>query len=364
MVSKLFRLLLVCLACVSLVVLLVAGVVYAISYHPHDIEPAEVACAADAPELPASGKLKVLNWNIQYMASTNYVFWYDMPANAGPDARPAIEDVRKTIPEVARIIQEENPDVVLLQEMQEDAVQSHHINNLTELLKELPGRFPCVAQAFYWKSGFVPVPQIMGRTDMKLVTLSRYKIAAAQRHQLALIPGDPISQQLGLKRAVLTADLPVAGGTRPLVVLNTHLDAFGQGTDTLARQVEQVRGLLEGYSRAGQPFLIAGDFNMLPPRIDPNSLDELSRQFYNPRTEITPLFDAFPAAPDLNQLTGPGRAAYFTHIANYNRKTVGADRTIDFYFYSPLLKLADFRVRGSDTKHISDHLPMIADFQF
>jgi endonuclease/exonuclease/phosphatase family metal-dependent hydrolase len=229
------------------------------------------------------------------------------------------------------------------------------------LIDELGDTYPCRAEVFYWKSGFVPVPQIMGRMDMKLVTLSKYKIASATRHALPLIPGDPVSQQLGLKRAVLAAEFPVAGGTKPLMALNTHLSAFAQGTDTLDRQVQLVKGLLDDYNGDGRPWLIAGDFNMLPPGIDPNALDELSRVYYNPRTEIAPLFDAFSVAPSLAQATGPDRARYYTHIANHNKATIGADRTIDYYFYGGLT-LGDFRVRTADTGHISDHLPMIADF--
>ena len=346
----------------SLVLVLgLALLVYSLSFHPDDVQPADLACPVDTPELPAGSSVRALNWNVQYMASTNYVFWYDIPNNAGPDERPSKEDVLKTIPEVARVIKEENPDIVLLQEMQEDSVQSHHINTVEALMNELGDAYPCRAEVFYWKAGFVPVPQIMGHADMKLVTLSKYKIASATRYALPLIPADPVSQQLGLKRAVLAAEIAVAGGAKPLMALNTHLSAFAQGTDTLDRQVEVVKGLLDGYTGDGLPWLIAGDFNMLPPGIDPNALDEQSRVYYNPRTEITPLFDAFSGAPSLTQATGPNKARYYTHIANHNKDTIGADRTIDYYFYGGLT-LGDFRVRTADTGHISDHLPMIADF--
>src|SRR4029079_838374 len=116
---------------------------------------------------------------------------------------------------------------------------------------------------FYWRAAYVPHPRIHGAVGMKLAILSRYQISGAQRHQLALIPGDPLSQQFYIKRAILEAHLPVAGG-HDFVALDTHLDAFAQGSDTMAPQGAHSETLLASLPSAGLPWVIGGDFNLLP----------------------------------------------------------------------------------------------------
>lgn len=77
------------------------------------------------------------------------------------------------------------------------------------------------------------------------------------------MPGDPLSQQFNLKRAILEARLPVAGHG-DFVALNTHLDAFAQGSVTMGRQVAEVDELLASLTSAGLAWAIGGDFNLLP----------------------------------------------------------------------------------------------------
>ena len=84
-------------------VVILAILVYAITYHPADVQAADLVCPADAPELKPGQELKVLNWNVQYMGSKQYVFWYDVPAGDGPDLRPAPEAIEATFQEVARV---------------------------------------------------------------------------------------------------------------------------------------------------------------------------------------------------------------------------------------------------------------------
>src|SRR5690606_24228277 len=48
--------------------------VYALTWHPADRETAPVACSAPAPALQPGQALKVMTWNIQYLAGKRYVF--------------------------------------------------------------------------------------------------------------------------------------------------------------------------------------------------------------------------------------------------------------------------------------------------
>ncbi|NJO03168.1 MAG: endonuclease/exonuclease/phosphatase family protein, partial [Bacteroidia bacterium] len=219
-----------------ILLLLIAALafVYFSTYHPKALEPMPVVSPASAPRLRAGQTLKALSWNIQYLAGKDYIFWYDLPDGSGPDIQPSSQAIAATVEGVARIITQENPDIILLQEVDENARRSYYEDQLKKLLTLLPAAYCCYTEAFYWKAAYVPHPKVQGRVGMKLVVLSKYQMQSAWRHQLALIERkhwyDWVEQQFNLKRALQEVYLPVEGG-RELVVGNTHLSAFAQGTN-------------------------------------------------------------------------------------------------------------------------------------
>jgi len=335
--------------------------VWLTTYHPADLQSESVICPNNAPLLKPGQKLKVLSWNVQFMAGKNYLFFYDLPNNSGPDERPSSEDIEITIIKVARIISDENPDIILLQELDDGAKRTDYQNQLKCLLKLLPGEYMCHTSAFYWKAAFIPHPRIMGKTGMKLTILSKYKIEKAFRHQLALIPGNPIIQQFHLKRAVLDVRMPMEN-TRDFVVLNTHLDAFAQGTNTLQKQVQQINSILEKLNTSGFTWIIGGDFNLLPPGKAYNLLKDESKTAYKTNTEIQPLFEKYKVVPSYDEVNGPDYQKWFTHFPN-DPSIKMPDKTIDYVFLSNNIQLERHFIRQYDTLDISDHLPLIIEFE-
>lgn len=332
-----------------------------ITYHPGPVEEMEIQCSADAPELQPGQEIKVMNWNIQYLAGKSYVFWYDVSDGSGTDLEPAAEEVKKTLGEFLKVVREERPDILLLQEVHVDAKATDYMDQVTEIVKGLGPEYPCYTSAYYWKADFVPDPNVMGSVGMKLLTISRYKMETARRHQLSLVPMDIVSQQFYLKRAILEVSLPVTD-RQPLVVMNTHLDAFAQGTDTMERQVNEVRDLLLSLNEEGNDWLISGDFNLLPPEWQRSQLDPRDQVFYQEESEIQTLFSEFNSSVDVDTLNGPNQAKYYTHFPN-SHTIKGPDRTIDYIFYSSDLSQSSYSVRQTDTQHISDHLPMIGKYR-
>jgi len=345
----------------SLLLVALAGLVWAITFHPAPTQSEPVTCPSSAPVLQPGQKLTVLSYNVQFMAGKNYVFFFDMPDWDGPDERPSTQDITLTLNEVARVIQAEAPDVILLQEMDDGARRTDYEDQLARLLALLPPEYACHTSAVYWKAAFAPHPRIMGAVGMKLSIISKYRITQATRHQLALIPTDPLMQQFNVKRAILEARLPVEG-EKDLVVLDTHLDAFAQGSDTMQKQVAYTHNLLSGLSQAGHPWLIGGDFNLLPPGPQYTRLPEHQRVYYQPDSELAVLSDEYLSVPSVQDANGPDFAKWLTHYPNDPRVS-GPDRTIDYIFYSDTLALVQGHIRQNDTQQISDHMPVIAEFK-
>lgn len=328
------------------------------TFHPPAQQAQPVDCDVTAPVIETGQTLTLMTWNVQYMAGKDYVFWYDVIDGSGPDVRPSAEAITRTFGEVARVIGDVRPDLIFLQEVHDGAKRTDNEDQLARLLSLLPDDYVCHTSAFYWKAAFVPHPRIMGSAGMKLSTVSKYRIEAATRHQLAIIPADPFTRQFSFRRAVLEARLPVTGA-RALVALNTHLDAFARGTQTMERQVAQVYQLLRGLTEEGVDWVVGGDFNLLPPGPQYQNAPESQRGFYDPESELSLLFEHYQAVPNLADLNGPGAADWFTHFPN-DPAVLGPALTLDYFFLSDGITVVSSQVRQHDTLAISDHLPVIA----
>lgn len=353
---RLLRLLL--LACLVLVLALCIAA-YALSWQPAPREAAPLTCSGQAPRLQPGQALKVMTWNLQYLAGKRYVFWYDLATGDGPDERPSHQDLATTLDEVVRVLRAEQPDIVLLQELHDGARASDYQDQLALLQARLADLYPCASQAFYWKSAFVPHPRILGSVGMKLATLSRFQMYHAERLQLPTMASDPVRQLFQLKRALLVTRLPIRDGGE-LVTINTHFDAFAQGDDTMQRQVATTDALLRQLQGDEALWVLGGDLNLLPPG-QFQRLPSEQQSWYAADSELQNLATRYPMIPSLAQASGANQASWYTHYPN-DPAVTAPDRTLDYLFYSPRLTLLESHVRRHDTLAISDHLPVLGRF--
>lgn len=349
------------LRCALLGLLIVTGLagamVYSLTWRPDAREVLPVSCSTQAPLLAPGQALKVMTWNVQYLAGKRYVFWNDQAA--GTDEAPTADDMAFSLDEVARVIRDEQPDVVLLQELDDGAKASDYQNQLKLLQERVADLYPCSANAFDWKADFIPDPHIFGSVGRQLATLSRYEIEHAERLQLPVSQVNLISRQFKPKDALLLTYLPLSDGGQ-MAILNTHLDRATQPDDTLQTQVSAVTKVLDKFESRGTPWLIGGDFNLLPLG-QYQRLPSEQRTPYSADSALHVLWDKYPMIPTNNEASGIDRARWLTHYPN-DPGVSGPDRTVDYLFYSPRIKRVEARVRQDDTLRISDHLPVIARF--
>jgi len=349
------------IALLGALALILALLVYLLTFHPKPVQTEHVVSLGERnPPSSAFDELKLMTWNVHYMAGQDYLFYFDSAEGPGPTEKPSLERMEENTAEIARVINDERADIVYLQEIHENDAPTHHVDQLSALLAQLEG-YRCYTQTFYWKSHFVPHPKIMGSVGKKLVTLSRLPLSKALRYQLPRVKMNPVSSQFYLKRAVLEAGLP-REDAEPVHLLNTHLDAFGLG-DTMQRQVAYLEDLLAEKERLDVPWILAGDFNMLASSSCYERLHEVMRPFFNPETELQPLVDRYRCVPSVEDVSGDDYERWLTLFPNVHPAVTGPDRTIDFIFYSSHLELLEKRVRREDTEGISDHYPIIARFR-
>lgn len=336
-----------------------ASLIYSLTWRPEAKEVLTLTCPATAPVLMPGQAIKVMTWNIQYLAGKRYVFWYNLADGSGPDTQPTHEDMAFSLDEVSRVIRDERPDLVLLQEVDENAKASDYQNQLTLLQERLSDLYPCSTHVFTWKADFVPDLHILGSVGRQLVTLSRFQIEHAERLQLPVANANFISRQFQPKPALLVNYLPLNDGGQ-LVAMNTQLDAPSQDNSNLRRQVQATGEVLNKFESQGTPWLIGGDFNLLPIGQYQRLSADL-RQGYSRDSELHLLWERYPMIPSNPDATGIDRELWLTHFPN-DPRVDGPDRTLDYLFYSPKLQRTEGYVRQQDTLTISDHLPVMGWF--
>ncbi len=333
--------------------------IYGTTFHPAPLQDETFVTPQSAPLLKPGQKIKILSWNIQYMAGKNYVFFYDLLSGDGPDERPSSKDIAATRGEIVRVISSEKPDIILIQEIDQGSKRTDYEDQVAKLLAMLPREYSSYSSTFYHKAAYVPHPRIRGRVGLKLAVISRYRISTAVRHQLPVIPDNLLVRQFNFKRCILETRMPVEG-QKDLAVFNTHLDAFSQGSDTMLKQVGFTIALLDRTSKEGCGWVIGGDFNLLPPGASYGRLSPEQRAYYNKETELAPMFSRYRSVPSLDQINGPDYRKWLSHYPN-DPSVKGPDRTIDYIFLSDTVGLKEHYIRQGDTWKISDHLPLVAE---
>ena len=193
----------------------------------------------------SDSKIKILSFNIQYLAGKDYVFYYDV--KGGPDSRPSNAAIDTTLDRVASIIAEEDPDLVLIQEINDSGdSRTHYRDQIAELQAALDQRmsgtdgqaaYPCFSRTHYWQVPFVPHPNILGPVSMHLLTLSKYPITSAQRHQFTAGREQPADRALLFSIGPFSKTVYSCPMAKRLPCSNTHFDAWAQGTGTMPAQV-------------------------------------------------------------------------------------------------------------------------------
>ncbi|HKM58656.1 MAG TPA: endonuclease/exonuclease/phosphatase family protein [Chthoniobacterales bacterium] len=326
-----------------------------LNYHPRQIEPLEPNNRNDPPLLGAGQRIKVVTFNVQFLAGTGYHFFYD----GGPDTVVDRNDIEAVAASVGRFIERSGADLVLLQEVDCGARRTAYVNELALLRRSFPTDLQNHVAAYYWKSRFVPHPKILGSAGTMLVLFSRYRIASGRRYQLPLTPGNLVDQDFNLKRAMLEVELPLTNG-KSITILNTHLEAFPKRTNVMERQLQSVLERLDRLSRQNQPWLIAGDFNLLPPGQSARLRPE-NRGKHREPSELGPLYERYHGIPPIPDATGDQMRRCFTFTQKSGTGRIPV-RTLDYIFTSPTITPCGYLVPEKEMIEVSDHLPLIAEF--
>jgi endonuclease/exonuclease/phosphatase family metal-dependent hydrolase len=333
-----------------------------------DVEDAELyeaeqtQAAAEQPD-----QITVMNWNVKF-GGGRIDFFFDCHGDRVIMERA---EVIEHLEGLAEKINQVDPDVLLVQELDVDSKRAAHVDQLQWLLDHTGLNH--AAYASQWRSRYIP-KHGLGKVDTGNAVLSRWPIKHAQRLALPLIEEqDAITRYFYLKRNILRLAVEVPGG-EPLWVANIHTAAFAQD-GTKAKQIREFERELAKLDEQQKTFVAGGDLNTVPPGSErlsdfPDTVcedDDFQADDYTAEVGLLDdLYARYEPAISLERYRQEN-APYTTHSTHkdsfWNRKLDYLFTNGDFVDGSGLVH-QDEQTGGMATMPLSDHAPVTVVLQW
>ncbi|MBC8214832.1 MAG: endonuclease/exonuclease/phosphatase family protein [Candidatus Marinimicrobia bacterium] len=325
-----------------------------------DLEDAVLYQASSLTEAPTSvDSLIVMTWNVKF-GGARIDFWFDC---YGERVIMTENEVMDNIEALADYIEEVNPDIVLLQEVDVNSKRSAYIDQLQYLLDNTDLNYG--AYASQWKADFIPSSGL-GKMESGNAILSKWALTDAERIALPLISeDDALTQYFYLKRNILKAKIDLLGYDN-LWALNIHASAYSNdGTKKL--QLDQFKDELDFLDSSDELFIAGGDFNSLPPNtIKVNEFDDsicededFQGDDYSEESEwLDEFYTDYEPAVTLDKY-GTTEETQFNH---YSHTVQGPpegfwSRKLD-YLFTNLTWVENSDSTHQETMDLSDHAPL------
>ena len=168
-----------------------------------DLEDARMYVARNlthAPDNPAS--LKIMTWNIKF-GGARINFFFD---GWGDEVLMSEDIVEVNTQNIADYINEVNPDIILLQELDIDSKRSAYVDQMQYILDATDLNYGVYASQ--WRADFV-LSDGLGRMNSGNAIMSKWRITDAVRIALPLIDQDGLTQYFYLRRNILKTRIVV-----------------------------------------------------------------------------------------------------------------------------------------------------------
>ena len=305
------------------------------------------------------GSIMVMAWNIRFGAAQ--IPWFG--DSCGDRVILTRQEVLNNLQAIADKINQIQPDILLMQEVDVESKRSAYVDQVQWLLDNTYLNYGAFASM--WEAQYVPSDGL-GRLNTGNAVLSRWNISETTRIPLALRGDqDALTRYFYLRRNILKVKTDVPN-TNGLYVLDVHTAAFSTD-DTKKKHLETFKREIDRVADAGMPFVAGGDLNGLPPGSDSTNYCDESRCLddppdfcpdgadYSPEVDwLVPLYTSYAFAVPLDEyaLNNP---LYFTQAHG-----TAPNKKLDY-----LLTRSEGWVSGSSVTHqdaipLSDHVPVTA----
>ncbi|MEG2659779.1 MAG: endonuclease/exonuclease/phosphatase family protein [Oscillospiraceae bacterium] len=150
-------------------------------------------------------------------------------------------------------------DFYLVQEVDEDATRSFHINQRKALADAFPNHSESYAENFHSAFLMYPFNDPHGKTIAGVSTLADVKTSEAVRRSYP-VDNSFFTKFFDLDRCFAVTRAPVEGGGE-LVIINSHMSAYDKGGTIRASQLKLLNEVLTEELDKGNYVIVGGDFN-------------------------------------------------------------------------------------------------------
>ena len=252
------RILLSALAVVLTLVIVVvayASYVFIAYYRIDDNQKLEVVNHTTA-KIETGKELKAISYNIGFCAYTqDFSFFMDGGSESRAKSEESVNEVLKGI---KALVKKENPDLLLLQEVDENATRSHHVNQRKFFTDNLTQYDTVFATNYDSPYLFYPIFEPHGKSLSGIMTMSKYDITSSTRRQLPV--EDSVMKILDLDRCYSVSRMPTDNG-KELVVYTAHLSAYTSDGTIATEQLKILTSDMRKEYEKGNYVICGGDFN-------------------------------------------------------------------------------------------------------
>lgn len=239
-----------------LIVLVYVAYVFLSYSRIDDKQPLEVERKAAVSQLETEKSYTALTYNIGFGAYTpDFTFFMDGGTQSWANSK---ESVINCTNGVAKVANEQEPDIILYQEVDTDSTRSYHVNE-AKMLKDSFDKFDNVFAVNYHSAFLMyPLLQPHGASNSGLLTLSGIEIESSMRRSFPIATS--FKKILDLDRCYSVSRMKVLNG-KELVVYNVHASAYGVDKQIQHDQFTMLLGDMKDEYDKGNYVLCGGDFN-------------------------------------------------------------------------------------------------------
>ncbi len=205
---------------------------------------------------PVDKELKMLSYNIGFCAYTqDFSFFMDGGSESRAKSEQSVNDV---LDGIDKLLQQENADIVLLEEVDENADRSHHVDQRAFFTKNSNDCDAVFATNFDSAYLFYPFTKPHGKSLSGLLTLSKFDIRSSTRRSLPV--EDSVMKIVDLDRCYSVSTLPTDNG-KELILYTVHLSAYTSDGTIATKQLEMLVYDMKAQYDKGNYVICGGDFN-------------------------------------------------------------------------------------------------------
>lgn len=207
-------------------------------------------------EVQVGTEYTILTYNVGFGAYTSdYSFFMDGGKSSWAASKDGLIDNINTM---GNLVEKENPDFVVLQEVDTDGTRTYHVNEY-EMFQNIFGDENYVFAQNYHSSFLMwPLTEPHGANNAGLVTATEFMVDNAVRKQLPI--STSVSKILDMDRCYSITRIPVENG-KFLCIYNVHLSAYGTDESVREGQTSKLFGDMEEDYKNGNYVILGGDYN-------------------------------------------------------------------------------------------------------